>query len=116
MEESEIERLRRRLAKAGGRGRRGYGAELRSDVVALARRWLAQGGSQRALAAKLGLSTVSMARWETEVARETPRLRPVEVEEDREPKSEELVAILPCGVRIEGITLEDVAELARRLG
>jgi transcriptional regulator with XRE-family HTH domain len=117
MEDYQIERLRRRLAAAGGRGSRGYGTELRAEVLRTAQRWAAGGGAQRALAEKLGLSRATLARWissgDVEAA---PKLRAVDVVDDGEDVAAEIVAVLPRGVRIEGLTMEDVADLARRLG
>ncbi len=115
MDDYEIGRLRRRLASAGGRGSRGYGAELRAEVVGVARRWAAVGGGQRGLAEKLGLSRATLARWISDSEEPRALVRAVDVVADDEPVADDLVALLPCGVRIEGLTLDDVAELARRL-
>ena len=115
MENYELERLRRRLAAAGGHGSRGYGSELRTEVQQAARRWAARGGAQRVLADKLGLSRATLARWTSGEDEAAPTLRAVDVVENGDAPENELVAVLPGGVRIEGLTIADVAELARRL-
>ena len=115
MEDYKIERLRRRLAAAGGRGSRGYGAALTAEVRAVAKGWLARGGGQRALAEKLGLSRATLARWLLDGDGGASRLRAIEVVADADEVADDLVAVLPGGVRIEGLTIEHVAELARRL-
>jgi DNA invertase Pin-like site-specific DNA recombinase len=114
MGEDQINRLRRRLAKAEGRGRRGYGSELRAEVVGVGRRWRAQGGSRRELAKKLGLSLATLARWAHESDADG-RVRAVDVIDIPEQVHSGLVVVLPSGVRIEGLTVAEAAELAQRL-
>lgn len=113
MDEDQIRSLRRRLAAAEGRGRRGYGAVLRDQVVAVARAWVQGGGSRYALATSLGLSDATLRRW-TKSTTSAARIRAVDViEADDEHAG--LVAVLPGGIRLEGLTIAHVVELVRRL-
>lgn len=78
-------------------------------------RWLAARGVEvEAAALELGVAASDLLAWSGAQERDTPLFVPVQVEDEPVLRSG-IVAVLRCGVRIEGLTVADVAELARRL-
>lgn len=78
-------------------------------------RWMAARGvgiEQAAL--EIGVAVEDLRRWSARPELEGPLLVPVQIEVDA-PTRREIVVVLAGGVRVEGLTLEDIAELARRL-
>jgi hypothetical protein len=98
-----------------GRGIR-YSSELHEQAVACARVRLRGGSSLLAVARDLGLRPQTLARWLEEKGRKS-RLRPVEITAHG-PTSQRGAPVLvtPGGLRIEGLDLESLAVLLRRLG
>jgi len=72
----------------------------------------AQGLDLQAAAAEIGVSAGDLAVWSRD-SPSTPLLVPVCIKDETEQRN--LVVVLRCGARVEGLSLEDVAELARRL-
>ncbi|MCA9719027.1 MAG: helix-turn-helix transcriptional regulator [Myxococcales bacterium] len=128
-----IRRLKKRLAVEGGRGRRS--AELGEQVDAKIRELKADGWKQSEIAEALGLSQTMVSRYvngrrrgastaktiASKRARGPASLRPVEVTQNAMtaasgvPGDRGRTLVLGEGARVEGLSLEDVVELARRL-
>ena len=110
--EKQIQELRRvvQRRRRRSRGRAGYGSELRADVVALSSTWRESGGTNVELARRLGLSRETLGRW----CDAKPPVRMVEVIEEPIAVTTTVV-LLPGEVRVEGLTIEQIAELSRRL-
>lgn len=115
--EKKILGLRRTIQqrKRWSQGREGYGVKVRSAVVELAAEWQATGRSQRELAIRLGMNSETLARWCRLTSPSTPSVRVVEVVDDDPDRAGGHTVLLPAGVRVEGMSIEDIAELARRL-
>jgi transposase len=109
--------LGRVLAVAGrqGRGRR-FPRELRQRAVEYCRQRRSGGGvTWQTLQAELGVSSKSLMLWtrrEGKAAFHPMEIQRVEVQRS----SAQCVLHGPFGIRVEGLTLADVAELIRRLG
>jgi hypothetical protein len=104
--------LRQSLARAAeGRGRPRYPEALRQRVVAHVRDRRARGASLGLLANELGLAVPTLVRW----SGPRPAFRPVVVAPASPAAPGHLVVHGPGGLRVEGLTLEEAAELLRRL-
>ena len=109
--------LGRVLAVAGrqGRGRR-FPRELRQRAVEYCRQRRSGGGvTWQMLQTELGVSSKSLMLWtrhEGRTAFHAMEIQRVEVQRS----GTQCVMHGPCGVRVEGLTLAEVAELIRRLG
>jgi transposase-like protein len=104
----DVSEMRRVVRQRVGRA---YSAELRRAVLAELSRRRAAGGSMRSVARDIGISYETLRHW-LRIAH--PALRPVEVAAEAGCVSG-LVAVLPCGIRIEGLDVAAVARLARHL-
>lgn len=94
---------------AGGRVR--FSEAARSAALERIAQVGAEGGSLAGVARELGVSDQTLRRWRAGQA--PARLRAVRVSEDETPRG--IVVLLPGGARVEGLDLEGLAELARRL-
>ena len=106
------ESIQRAVSELGRRGRgRSYPKALRAEVVeyALARR--AVGIRIEAIGEELGMPWRTVRGWMPRVR--AKRFRRIEVVV---PRGDGVVVHGPHGVRIEGLDLDSVAELLRRLG
>lgn len=65
-------------------------------------------------AVELGVASADLASWIRESAPDAPLFVAVHVESETSVRSG-VVVMLGCGVRVEGLSVDDVAELARRL-
>ena len=65
-------------------------------------------------AVDIGVSTADLATWIREAASDSPLFVPVHVEEEAAAGSG-VVVVFGCGVRVEGLSVAHLAELARRL-
>jgi transposase-like protein len=116
--------LRRRIAEERPEpvGGSRFPAELRGEVEAYLRDRLAEGGTVHAVAKEVGVWQSTLRHWLSGVSGDpaAPALRPVSVVPSRrQPPRPSPAAIFvhgPRGLRIEGLDLEGVAELLRRLG
>ena len=72
----------------------------------------ASGGSLEQAALEIGVTVDELRSWSRDG--KAPLFVPVQVE-DEIAERRALVVVLPGGVRVEGLTITDVAELARRL-
>lgn len=125
----ELEQLRETL-RAQAKARAGVGVKLRFDeafraqAVEYVRGRQAQGVTQEAAAKELGISAWTLSRWHQQRrrggasppggARPSGVFRPVAMK--REAAAQSLVVHAPGGVRVEGLTLRQVAQLLRELG
>ncbi len=112
--------LAERIAAAQRVRRRGnvYPAELRRDIESYLRDRLEDGGSPHAVARELRISQTTLKRWTLQARRDpgVPHLRPVSVLPAPPSFAGPISVGGPCGLRIEGLDLDAVAELIRRLG
>ncbi len=118
--ENEVEELRQRIdhVARGGGGRRISTAAIRKDVIALGKRWKASGREMSKLAKALDVHKTTLRAWlhGPKARKSSPAMRPVKIAaEPVRVRKAELVAVLPSGVRLEGLELRDAIELARAL-
>ena len=114
-----IRRLRQLLATAprSGAGNR-YPDELRSEVVAAAHEARANGASLTGLAMALGLPSTTLSRW---IPTAAPRQRGLVRIDVVSPMTSAMAAPsapiveLSSGLRVRGLSLEDIVALHRRL-
>lgn len=116
------EKLRAQAQAQGGRGTRWrFDDAFRAEVVAYVRARQEEGGTQEEAARELGLSAWTMSRWSRQ---RKPRqqsvasggdFHPVGVKREEEASASGLVVHGPGGVRVEGVTLKQVAALLRGL-
>ena len=112
--QKEIE-LRREVDQLPTRGRaKQYPAKLRKKLTAYIRSQRLAGVSVFQLGEQLGMSWRTVSRWTEDMSKRRGFKR-VTVAEP-EPTSGGLTVQGRCGVRVEGLQLEQVAELLRRLG
>lgn len=110
------ERVRRHLGGREGRGVR-YPPELRAEAVACARAAVSAGQGVGAVAAALGVSSMSLSRW----LEGSPSVRRVEVMAESAgagaaaPAASSLVLVTPQGYRVEGLDLGSVMALLESL-
>ncbi len=121
----QIEQLRARIDEVarGADGRRVFTAAIRKEATKLAKQWKAKGRHLSALADALDLHKTTLRAWLGESkpkSKSTKRaVRPVEVSEQqshpRAPfiatSTSRIIATLPSGVRLEGLSLDDVLRL-----
>jgi len=90
--------------------------EVRDEVCRYAVRRREKGAPWAAIARETGLDVRKLQRWNTRARRTSsvPVLRPVEVLPAPEPATA-LTVVAPNGVRVEGLALEQAAELLRLL-
>ena len=116
---STANELRAALAGAERLGAgRPYPEALRQAAVAYYRQRKQQGARTEEIETELGVSGMSLSRWSRRSAERALGFREVEVIEavpERERAERALVVHGPRGVRIEGLTVADIAELIERL-
>ena len=102
------------VVRSGRRGRRRYPAPARKQLLDRARRRWAEGASMRAVAEELGVSVHTLSYWRAVegISKKRAKVRRVEIV-DTSPRT--IVAAGPHGLRMQ-LTLDDVAELLRKLG
>lgn len=119
--DDEVKALKKVLEQApkGTDGRRIFSASMRSDAANLADRWREAGKTIVDLADALGITATNLWNWrgrrrKKDAPNRTRRVKVVEeVTESAEDRSKKtFTALLPSGVRIEGLTLVDVLALA----
>ena len=115
-EQGKAGRLRARILGLGKRGRgTRYPSDLHEQVLEHVTARRAQGVTLRAAARELGMSWRTVEHWMHAKARRMPVLRPVTIVRPAERVSH-LVVLGPHGLRIEGLAVDEVAELLKRLG
>ena len=93
-----------------------YSERLKALAVSHIREARRAQRSWSSIAEELGVSTLTVSRWFAEAPE--ARFHPVEVVERHEPAPAEpgdLVAVLPSGLRLEGLSWPQALELARAL-
>jgi len=112
-----LQGLRAQLARVRNRERpraTRYGAEIREQVVELARAERRSGRAMAALARELGLPVQTLSTWMR--ARSRARLRPVEFASEPVSATPSAGLVVWSGkVRIEGLDLAGVVQLVRAL-
>ena len=90
--------------------------EVREEVCRYAARRRGQGAPWAVIARETGLDVRKLQRWQSRTRRSAsvPVLRPVEVLPAAEPVAA-LTVVVPSGVRVEGLGLEQAAQLLRLL-
>ncbi|MFO0729370.1 MAG: hypothetical protein U1E65_36660 [Myxococcota bacterium] len=113
----EADRLRDALARAAREGRgRGYPASLRAEVARYAGAQAAAGEGGTITARALGINTATLASWVARHRGAPPSFARVEiVDAPASPAGTKLIVFGPHGLRIEGLDLEGIASLLRRL-
>lgn len=117
MKEQGLEELRALVAAARHTKYGPYPAELRRKLTAYAAQQTKRGASSSIIAAELGVSDKTIQHWlrETTTSRRPPRvMRAVKVVEPKEDDPSFSVEG-PQGLRLIGLSLDDVAALWRKL-
>ncbi len=116
------EKLRAQAEAQSGRGVRWrFDDAYRAEVVAYMRARQEEGGTQEEAAKELGLSPWTLSRWSRQrkpaqqEGRSSVPFHSVTVKRE-DASASALVVHGPGGVRVEGLKLEQVAELLRGLG
>jgi hypothetical protein len=118
--DDEIRRLRaevQRLSQGRPRSQVRYPDAFRRAALALARRYLGQGGPVARLARELGVSEPTLTKWLRPPAR--PMLRPVAIAiAPASPPSTRTrpVLITPKGVRVKGLDRDTLVAVLQALG
>lgn len=117
------EKLRAQAQAQSGRGTRWrFDDAFRAEVVAYVRARQEEGGTQEEAARELGLSAWTMSRWSRQRkpaqqrAASGAEFHPVAVKHEVQGSQGALVVHGPGGMRVEGLTLKQVALLLRELG
>ncbi len=104
--------------QAGGGPRNRYTATLRAQAARYGEARQKQGKSLKQAAQELGIAGKSLRHWSTSTS-EVPEFHPVEVVQDEAARGRATTALVvhgPGGLRIEGMDVESLALLMRRLG
>jgi len=110
-----IDEIRTALVRSNEGVGRPYPVHIRAAVLAHAERQRRAGIGLEAFAAELGLSATTLRKWKREAAAAAqPAFCEVEIVTPSAPASA-LVVRGPAGLRIDGATIADIAELLRRL-
>jgi hypothetical protein len=91
-----------------------YPPQLRLRVVSFARQRLRLGHSFWASAKLLSVAFTSLQKWLVEFP-DQPSFLPVVLRPDAGPVASSLALLLPGGARVEGLSLDDVAALCRKV-
>jgi transposase-like protein len=114
-----IEDLKRR---ADRRTNSRYPEEFRQDAVRLVDRLRKAGWTQKRISSEIEVPWVTLRRWRSRLGstqdhEATDSFRPVSiVEEPSDSETDGIALVSPSGWRIEGLTVTQAVEAARRLG
>lgn len=97
------------------RGRVRPRRDLKRRVAEYAVAQLERGEPMGRLARLLGLGEMTLRRWLARFAEQPGSIVPVQVAPDVRPEVSSLVVHGPSGIRVEGMTVAEVAELVQRL-
>lgn len=107
------EELRDALSKMERRGRGcRYPKSLLEGLLSYTVARRRQGATLLKIGDELGISWKTLARW-LSIRKPSPKFQPVQVVASAK---RDVVVHGPCGVRIEGLDIEGIAQLVRRLG
>jgi transposase-like protein len=113
-----VDEIRAALVRSNEGIGRPYPTHVRRAVLAHVARQRRAGVSLETCAAEIGMSATTLRKWKREgaglAAEHAPAFCEVEIVEPRAPASA-LVVHGPAGLRIEGATMADIADLFRRL-
>ena len=87
---------------------------FKREVLARWRLLSMRGVAVERAAVDIGVEAADLATWIREAASDSPLFVPVHVE-DEAVVGRGVVVVFGCGVRVEGLSVADLAELARRL-
>jgi hypothetical protein len=110
---TKIEDIRTALVRSNEGAGRPYPARLRGAVLALAEQRKREGMALDSFAAEVGVSATTLRKWKREAG--GAAFCEVQVIAPPRPLGSTLVVHGPSGLRIEGATIADIAELVRRL-
>ncbi len=108
--------IRDLIAQTTGTARHRVPREVREEVYRYAGRRRREGAAWAVIAQETGLDVHKLQQWNARVrpAAPAPVLRPVEVVQD--PASPQALALIaPSGVRVEGLWVQEAAQLLRLL-
>lgn len=106
--EEKIESLRERAVK---RETNRYSAKFKQDALKVVAQAKAAGWTQQLISKSLGMPWVTLKRWKEKNTRENAGgFRPIKVVDHQR-----ATLISPSGWRIEGLTLDELVEVAGRL-
>ena len=109
-------RFRAATGKRAGIGpRTKYTGELKGQAVAYGKARLAEGAALAVVAQELGVDARALKRWSAEAAQARPGFRRLEVQPEATPRPTPGTLSGPGGLRVEGLDVETLAELLRRL-
>ncbi|MBL4683414.1 MAG: hypothetical protein JKY37_02400 [Nannocystaceae bacterium] len=124
--DAELLELRRTIAKLPKVGRRrAYTADIRGRIVAFVAREVAAGRSEAAACNAVGMHQATVSEWNggrkkraSAKKKSAPRARVVEVVAAKPaasspPAPSPLSLLFPAGVRVDGLTIADVAAFAK---
>jgi hypothetical protein len=116
--DAEVLRFRQRAIETrGDRKRASYPIELREGAVRYLVRCRAEGRSLRQAAEDLGVDSSTLYFWTRPKVKKkasTKMMRVVVAEPEQHAKSA-FIVFGPCGLRVEGATVADIAALVRAL-
>ena len=121
-EQDTSEGLKALLSNSRSAGQTFFPKALRDRVARHAERQRHQGVPIKATARELGLSHHTLQYWRSEKAKAKPKpegkVKRVRVVRDQKPTTERsrLTIHGPAGTTVEGLSVEDVVEILRRLG
>lgn len=114
--EHDAKELREALARADRSGTgRPYPGTLRRAAIEYQHKRQREGVSLHAVAAELGMSEATLARWSRRREEPTAAFRAIEVVAEPADMSGAIVVHGPRGLRIEGLSVEGLARLIERL-
>lgn len=113
--EQEARNLRRAMGQRG-RGRP-IPAGVRGAALAYVERRRAEGASQEMIARELGIAQHTVSAWLRKAASEAKvALVPVRVDYTAPISGVDIVVTTPRGLRIDGLSLDDVCTIVARVG
>ena len=112
---SEIHQLRAALAEARKQGR-AYPPALRARALRVVERAQGEGHSPCAMANALGVAATTLLTWQRAAPAASPFLPVLVRELPAPPPPAAFSLVLPGGVRVEGLSLDDLAALCRKVG
>jgi hypothetical protein len=101
-------------AERTGAGRP-YPGSLRAAALEYRREREGEGASLVEVAAELGMNIATLVRWSRREPRSDTRFRAIEIVGEPVRRTVEAVVHGPRGLRIEGLTVREIAELIERL-
>jgi transposase-like protein len=114
--EEHVRQLREALKTVGRAGAgRPYPPELRRSVVEYHRRRKQEGASVQKVASELGVSGASLVRWSRTEEERGRGFRAIELVAEPVRRGSGAVVHGPRGLRVEGLTMAELAELVERL-